>query len=64
MIIDGKKCYFRSAARNLFRIDSIAAKHFVAAEGQAGDSLTRFLAKHIPQLISERQNVMALISSL
>lgn len=57
MIIDGKKCYFRSAARNLFRIDSIAAKHFVAVEGQAGDSLTRFLARHIPQLIYEHKNV-------
>ncbi|MDD3033668.1 MAG: transglutaminase domain-containing protein [Bacteroidales bacterium] len=54
MVIDGKKCYFRSAGRNLFRIDSLAAKHFVNPDGVNGDSLTRFLSKLIPELVADK----------
>ena len=45
MVIDGKKCYFNSAARNLFRIDSAARTiwqqrhpHPTASTGLASDS--------------------------
>lgn len=54
MVIDGEKCYFRSAGRNLFRIDSLAAKHFINPDGANGDSLTRFLSKLIPDLVSDK----------
>ncbi len=54
MVIDGEKCYFRSAGRNLFRIDSLAAKHFTNPDGANGDSLTRFLSKLIPELVSDK----------
>ncbi|MFA6334236.1 MAG: transglutaminase-like domain-containing protein [Bacteroidales bacterium] len=53
LIIDGKKKYFRSAGRNLFRIDSIAAKHFTDPNGGQSDSLNRFLAWHIPSVVKE-----------
>lgn len=55
MTIDGKKKYFRNAGRNLFRIDSIAAKHFKDPDGAQGDTLTRFLAKYIPSVVKEAQ---------
>lgn len=52
MTIDGEKLYFHSAARNLFRIDSVAAKWFKHPNGGQSDSLNRFLAWHIPQLVN------------
>ncbi|MDP3397771.1 MAG: transglutaminase domain-containing protein [Bacteroidales bacterium] len=57
MIIDGEKLYFSSAPRNLFRIDSVAAKYFQHPNGGQSDSLNRFLAWHIPQLVTEAKKV-------
>lgn len=53
MVIDGKKKYFYAAGRNLFRIDSSAAKYFTEPNGGQSDSLNRFLAWHIPQLVQK-----------
>ena len=53
MMIDGEKCYFNSAPRNLFRIDSFARKHWEAVHGDQPDSLDRFLAHHIPSLLAQ-----------
>jgi len=53
--IDGKKKYFHSAGRNLFRIDSIAAKHFTDPNGVQSDSLSRFLAWKIPSIVKAAQ---------
>lgn len=55
MSIDGEKLYFHSAGRNLFRIDSAAAQMYKLPNGGQSDSLNRFLAWHIPQLIKEAQ---------
>lgn len=52
MVIDGEKRYFHSAGRNLFRIDSIAARHYEGANGRQSDSLDRLLAWYIPKAIS------------
>ncbi|HBZ25272.1 MAG TPA: cysteine protease [Rikenellaceae bacterium] len=52
-VIDGQKRYFSLAGRNLFRIDSLAEKHFQYKEGEKPDSLTRLLSKLIPQLVNE-----------
>lgn len=51
MMIDGKKRYFHSAGRNLFRIDSTAAKYYEGANGRQSDSLDRLLAWYIPQAL-------------
>ena len=51
MVIDGEKRYFHSAGRNLFRIDSIAAKFYEGANGRQSDSLDRFLAWYVPLAI-------------
>jgi transglutaminase-like putative cysteine protease len=56
MIIDGEKLYFNSAGRNLFRIDTAAAKHFKYPNGGQSDSLTRFLSWHIPMLVRDAQS--------
>lgn len=56
MIIDGQKLYFASAGRNLFRIDSLAEKHFKYKEGEKPDSLTRLLSKLIPQLVTQSKS--------
>jgi len=56
MTIDGEKCYFRSAGRNLFRIDSTAGKHFINPDaGANGDTLARLLARHIPELVKVQE---------
>ncbi len=55
LTIDGKKKYFRNAGRNLFRIDSTAAKHFKDPDAANGDSLTRLLTKYIPEVVKEAQ---------
>src|SRR5664279_3263103 len=47
MRIDGKKKYFYSAGRNLFRIDSVARKHFDSKNTGQSDSLTNLLAWYI-----------------
>ena len=52
MVIDGEKRYFHSAGRNLFRIDSIAARHYEGANGRQSDSLDRLLSWYIPKAIS------------
>lgn len=52
MVINGKRMYFHSAGRNLFRIDSIAGKYYEGANGRQSDSLDRFLARYIPQAIN------------
>ena len=52
MVIDGEKRYFHSAGRNLFRIDSIAAKFYEGANGRQSDSLDRFLAWYVPTAIN------------
>ena len=52
MVIDGKKRYFHSSGRNLFRIDTTASKYFDGANGRQSDSLDRFLALYIPKAIS------------
>ncbi len=49
--IDGKKRYFNYAARNLFRIDKDAATFFEDPNSGQSDSLDRFLAWHIPELV-------------
>ena len=51
MVIDGEKRYFHSAGKNLFRIDSIAAKFYEGANGRQSDSLDRFLAWYVPLAI-------------
>jgi transglutaminase-like putative cysteine protease len=52
MVINGEKRYFHSAGRNLFRIDTSAAKYYEGANGRQSDSLDRFLAKYLPVAIS------------
>ena len=52
MVINGEKRYFHSAGRNLFRIDSIAAKYYEGANGRQSDSLDRLLAWYIPTAIT------------
>lgn len=56
-IIDGKKKYFHSAHRNLFRIDTNARKYYTALNGRQSDSLDRFLGKLIPQVVAQSQKV-------
>lgn len=63
MIIDGEKFYFNSAGRNLFRIDSIAALEYNLPNGGQSDSLNRFLAWYIPQLVKEAQKTKQIYSS-
>ncbi len=53
MVIDGKRRFFYAAGRNLFRIDSSAAHFYTESAGGQSDSLTRFLAHHIPQMVAE-----------
>jgi transglutaminase-like putative cysteine protease len=55
MVIDGERWYFRSAGRNLFRIDSIAGKHFNNPKAGQDDVLNRFLAQYIPWAVKEAQ---------
>ncbi len=63
MIIDGEKLYFNSAPRNLFRIDSVAAKYFQHSNGGQSDSLNRFLAWHIPALVKEARHTNRVLIS-
>ncbi len=52
-MIDGKKCYFNRAARNLFRIDSLAGKRWEEVHGNAPDSLERFRIKNVAMVVAE-----------
>jgi len=63
MTIDGEKLYFKFAGRNLFRIDSIASQMFKYPNGEQDDTLTRFLAWHIPQLVKEAQRTKKVYTS-
>lgn len=49
--IDGKKCYFNQAAKNLFRIDSVAHQLQIKTDGKTTDSKTELLKKHLPDVI-------------
>jgi transglutaminase-like putative cysteine protease len=53
MIIDGKKKYFNSAARNLFRIDKDARKRKIEIDGEGTDELQLLLETHLPEVMEE-----------
>ncbi len=56
LTIDGKKKYFHNAGRNLFRIDSVARKHFINMNGGQSDSLSNLLAWYIPKVVQVAQS--------
>lgn len=51
MMIDGRKKYFRSAAKNLFRISKEAQSKYEAIRGRQSDGLDLFLSGYIPQVV-------------
>ncbi|MDR1984364.1 MAG: transglutaminase-like domain-containing protein [Prevotellaceae bacterium] len=53
MIIDGRKKYFNSAARNLFRIDKDARKRKIEVDGESTDELQLLLEKHLPEAMAQ-----------
>ena len=53
MLIDGQKKYFRSAARNLFRIDKEARDRKLEVDGAGIDELQILLEKHLPEIIAQ-----------
>jgi len=53
MLIDGQKKYFRSAARNLFRIDKEARARKLEVDGAGIDELQILLEKHLPEVIAQ-----------
>ena len=55
MTIDGEKRYFRWAARNLFRISLAAKNRWEEVHGNKPDSLARFLAHYIPEVVNVPQ---------
>lgn len=63
MTIDGEKMFFARSARNLFRIDSLALENFDIAQAREPDSLSKFLAKHIPNLIEESKQKQSVIAT-
>lgn len=52
-IIDGKKMYFRNAARNVFRIDLTAKAIYDSITNRKPSKLDFFLADYIPNVVSE-----------
>lgn len=52
--IDNKKYYFRRAARNVFRIDPKARAFYFDRYGDDKAGRTRFLAKHIPNVLKNK----------
>ncbi len=54
-IIDGKKRYFHSAHRNLFRISKEAQQRQSAIEGRQSDGLDDYLGVYIPALLSSNK---------
>ncbi|KAA6325011.1 hypothetical protein EZS27_025727 [termite gut metagenome] len=57
MIIDGEKRYFRNAAPNLFRIDSIAHSIKIAKDGFSLSGSESINQKHIPEVIKEARKM-------
>jgi len=59
MIFDGEKRYFRNAAPNLFRVDSVARTIKVAKDGNPLSGSEKVNQKHLPEVISavKKQNV-------
>ena len=51
MFIDGKKRYFRNAAPNLFRIDSVCRALKIAKEGSALSGSEQVNQRHLPEVI-------------
>lgn len=50
-VIDGKRCYFKVAVGNLFRLDSTANTVKNAIDGQPGEGLSGFLKNYLPVLM-------------
>lgn len=55
LVIDGKKRYFHSAPRNLFRISKEANEKQTGVQGRQSSSLDDFLAGYIPQVVKEAE---------
>lgn len=55
-LIDGKKRYFRNAAANLFRVDSMARSLSQAQADTAGRGTKKILDRHLTQLIPTEIN--------
>jgi transglutaminase-like putative cysteine protease len=53
MVIDGEKRYFRNAAPNLFRVDSLAHAIKTAKDGFSLSDSEKVNQKHIPEVINE-----------
>ena len=51
MLIDGEKRYFRNAAPNLFRIDSVCRALKIAKEGSALSGSEQVHQRHLPEVI-------------
>ena len=51
MLIDGEKRYFRNAAPNLFRIDSVCRALKIAKEGSALSRSEQVNQRHLPEVI-------------
>ena len=51
MLIDGEKRYFRNAAPNLFRIDSVCRALKIAKEGSALSGSEQVNQRHLPEVI-------------
>ena len=51
MLIDGEKRYFRNAAPNLFRIDSVCRALKIAKEGSALSGSEQVNQQHLPEVI-------------
>lgn len=51
LTIDGKKKYFHNAGRNLFRIDTVARKHFDSMNSGQSDSLSNLLTWYVPSVV-------------
>jgi transglutaminase-like putative cysteine protease len=56
-VIDGKTFYFKKAARNLFRIDTVAKKAFEKVEGPE-QSLDKFLGRYLSGVVSAAKKPM------
>ena len=54
--IDGKKCYFHSAVRNLFRIDEQAGKVREDIKGRQSDDLDIYLSEFLPKVVEATYN--------
>lgn len=59
MMINGRKRYFRSAAKNLFRISKEAQSKYEAINGRQSDGLDLFLSGYIPQVVKAAKSAGA-----